>query len=405
MIAFDHLVTAFDHLVTAFGLLRGPHRIGVLVLLAIGAAGCDSDAVVFHPESQPERLSDWNLMQIRDGALLPNPGVEPFDLNTPLFTDYAHKLRTVWMPEGTRAEITADGDIEFPVGAILAKTFYYPLAGATAEKSRVQHVAMPDLELDERGGLALDGVRLMETRLLVHRESGWVALPYVWNEEQTEAHLEIAGDATSLTLVYDDGHEQPFPYLVPDANQCAGCHATNHTEKKVLPVGPKVRHLNRTFAYPQGERNQLEHWAAVGYLPAIDPATAPRNAVATDFASGSLDERARSYLDINCGHCHNPSGPADTSGLFLDHETMEERRLGVCKPPIAAGRGSGGKLVSIHPGRPEDSIMVFRMDSVDPGIAMPELGRATVHREGVELISEWILALAGDCQPAMAIGG
>ncbi len=375
-------------------------------LLAVVAASCGSDAVVFHADAQPQRLSAWNLMEIRDGALRPHPGVVPYDLNTPLFTDYAHKLRTVWLPQGSNAEITADGDLEFPIGTILSKTFYYPLAGdAGLEATRVQRVATPTLVLDADGALPLEGIRLMETRLLVHRESGWVALPYVWNEEQSEAYLEVAGDAAPLTLVSDDGHELPFPYIVPDANQCAGCHATNHTDKKVRPIGPKVRHLNRTFHYSDGEQNQLTRWASIGYLPEIDPASAPRNAVASDFASASLADRARSYLDINCGHCHSASGPADTSGLFLDHATMEERRLGVCKPPIAAGRGSGDRLVSIHPGKPDESIMVFRMDSADPGIAMPELGRATVHREGVELISEWILSLAGECQPAIAMGG
>ncbi|MBD3648037.1 MAG: hypothetical protein HUJ31_11435, partial [Pseudomonadales bacterium] len=110
-----------------------------------------------------------------------------------------------------------------------------------------------------------------------------------------------------------------------------------------------------------------------------------------------LEVRARDYLDINCGHCHSPTGSADTSGLFLHAAETSLRRLGVCKPPIAAGRGSGGRSVSIWPGRPEASIMVYRMEATDPGTLMPELGRSLVHEEGVQLIAEWIRSLEGEC--------
>jgi len=35
-------------------------------------------------------------------------------------------------------------------------------------------------------------------------------------------------------------------------------------------------------------------------------------------------------------------------------------------------------------------MMIQRMLSKDPGIMMPELGRKLVHKEGIELVSEWI---------------
>ena len=64
---------------------------------------------------------------------------------------------------------------------------------------------------------------------------------------------------------------------------------------------------------------------------------------------------------------------------------------------MAVGRGSGDRPYDIYPGRPDDSILVYRMAHSDPAIAMPELGRSTVHREGVELVRDWIAGLAGDC--------
>ena len=76
------------------------------------------------------------------------------------------------------------------------------------------------------------------------------------------------------------------------------------------------------------------------------------------------------------GHCHNPRGAADTSGLFLDARETEPRRLGLCKPPIAAGRGSGGLAYSLVPGQPEASILSYRMHAtqLDPYPAMRSVG-------------------------------
>lgn len=383
-----------------------------LSLLVFSALGCTagSGPVVFHADRAPLRLSEWRLLRVVDAALVPNERVTPFDLNTPLFSDYAQKLRTVWMPEGAQAEYRADGAFEFPVGTILTKTFFYPRAAeAAADPSRVERTADLSTAL-ATGSLPLGGVRLMETRLLVRRESGWIALPYVWNEAQTDAALEIAGDSAALTLVSADGATEPLEYPVPDVNQCAGCHVRDHTGGALGPLGPTARSLNRWLETAKGPRNQLEEWAAAGFLRGLPSRDVPKAAAAARTDAGeSLEARARAYLDVNCGHCHNPRGPADTSGLFLDHATSDPRRLGVCKPPVAAGRGSGDRLYSVVPGRPDRSILVYRMDSIDPGVAMPELGRGSVHEEGVELISEWIASLDGDCpepeglrQPASA---
>ena len=61
--------------------------------------------------------------------------------------------------------------------------------------------------------------------------------------------------------------------------------------------------------------------------------------------------------------------------------------------PVAAGRGSGNFDFVIEPGHPERSILTYRMKSVDPGIAMPELGRASAHDEGVALLGAWIKSM------------
>ena len=109
------------------------------------------------------------------------------------------------------------------------------------------------------------------------------------------------------------------------------------------------------------------------------------------------EHRSKAYLDVNCAHCHNSVGAADTSGLDLELNTPVDRDYGVCKPPVAAGRGSGDRPYDIYPGRPEDSIMIYRMQHTDPAIAMPELGRSTVHDRGLALVTEWVASLQGEC--------
>ena len=100
---------------------------------------------------------------------------------------------------------------------------------------------------------------------------------------------------------------------------------------------------------------------------------------------------------MNRAHCHNPNGAADTSALNLNIEAAVNRQFGICKPPVAVGRGSGNRPFDIYPGRAEDSILLYRMEDADPAIAMPELGRATNHTEGVKVIRHWINSLHGNC--------
>ncbi|HYD92224.1 MAG TPA: c-type cytochrome domain-containing protein, partial [Flavobacterium sp.] len=140
-------------------------------------------------------------------------------------------------------------------------------------------------------------------------------------------------------------------------------------------------------------------WAEFGYLTGLPSQNAvPVMAAYEDAGSGTLEERARAWLDANCAHCHNPGGPANTSGLFLEYTETNSTALGFCKSPVAAGNGSGGHRYAIVPGHPEKSILTYRIKSNDPGVMMPELGRKIVHEEGVALVERWIASLDGGCE-------
>ncbi len=323
-----------------------------------------------------EFISSYRFFLGDGSEQAPNAGVLPYDLNTPLFTDYALKHRFVWLPPGTSAIYQPRESFVFPVGAVVIKTFAYPI-----------DARQPEL-----------GERLLETRLLIRRASGWEAMTYLWNGEQTEAKRRVIGARIPVSWIDADGATRALNYQVPNTNQCKECHAEHNDV--ISPIGPKARNLNKDYAYADGVDNQLARWTAVGYLRgAPDAATVPAYAVFDDPASGTVEERARAYLDVNCGHCHNVSGLARTSGLYLNIDEATPARYGVCKAPVAAGQGSGGLDVDIEPRQPDKSILVYRMDSTAAGIAMPELGRQTVHAEAVELVRAWIEGLpGGPCQ-------
>lgn len=329
-----------------------------------------------------EKLSDYQFFEGNTADQKPAKGVLPYSLNTPLFTDYAEKLRFVKLPENQTVAYNATEVLDFPVGTTIIKTFYYP-----------NDFRKPEL-----------GRKLIETRLLIHETDGWKALDYVWNDEQTEAFLEVAGDTKEVNYIDINGKKKKHEYAVPNVNQCKGCHNRNET---MSPIGPSARQLNGVFqsavgGVPLGSKqfslssidNQLVEWQKVGILtnlPAIE--TVPKAAVWNKPESGTLEARARIWLDINCAHCHRKGGPAQTSGLNLSIHETEPIAYGILKTPVAAGRGSGNKKYDIVPGKPDESIIVYRMESTDPGIMMPEVGRKTTHKEGVELIKEWIKAM------------
>lgn len=361
---------------------------GVAVLLSV-LAFCITTATAQSPtpvnqaaiaaERPPELLSAYRFF--RDaGARDPNDRVTPYDLNTPLYSDGALKFRYVFIPPGTQAQYREEGVFEFPVGTVLIKTFAF-----------ASDMRQPS-----------ENVRFLETRLLIRRTEGWVAYPYVWNEAQTEARLSPIGANIPFAFTNEQGEAIALDWAVPNRNQCKGCH---DLAGELTPIGPSARNLNRASpdiafspwdgpAVPRSEpiaTNQLDTWLGNHLLAGAPPAAnAPRVPQAFDASTGSLELRARAYLDVNCAHCHNPQGPAHTSGLDLRWSQHEPIAWGVGKRPVAAGRGSAGFEFAIDPGHPERSILLYRLHSTDPGVMMPETGRQLVDERGAALIEDWI---------------
>ena len=294
----------------------------------------------------PNTLEQWEVLEIKNDHLQVARG-KAFDIASPLFSDYAGKYRTSYIPGPTQIR---DRWFEYPEGTIFTKTFFYNIDSG----SFIHTSSRTPLE-----GINLNENYLIETRILAKREGLWTAWPYVWDEDQSQATLQPLGAELDLVV-----NGTKFTYFVPDKNQCAGCHAWDHTGNTMRPLGARPDQLKN---FPR--------W---------------------DDSSVSTQLRARAYLDVSCAHCHNASGAADTSGLSLEFTTTNPTALGICKPPVAAGRGAT-HFFDITPGQPHQSILLDRMQSQELGIMMPELGRSLVHDEGVALIAEWIESLTGEC--------
>jgi len=305
-----------------------------LALLGAAAPGVNDAAIT--GDTLPAKLSEFRFFSSGQ----PNARVMGYTLATPLFSDYADKDRFIYVPAGQQARHTGDGLIDFPVGSALIKTFSYP-------------------------------GQVLETRVLLKRASGWVALPYVW--EGDDAVLRRGGKRMEVQAA-----GRTISYAVPNQNQCKECH---QSAAAIEPIGPKARNLGAAQLSGLVKAGLLDR-APAGYaLPRWDDPKAP------------VADRARAYLDVNCGHCHSRAGIANNSGLYLTWEEADPVARGLGKRPVAAGRGSGGLEVAIEPGAPDRSILLYRMQSTEPGVAMPELGRSLVHDEGVALVRDYIAAL------------
>jgi len=327
-------------------------RAGVLILAAaalaasVAAAPAREAAVrdaVIRADAAPRTLAEFEFFTDAAGRV-PAPRVTPYELNVPLWSDGADKLRYIYLPEGTRLTADGEGLLTFPVGAAIIKSFAF---GEGADQ------------------------RLIETRVLLHRTDGWVALPYRWNADQTEATLALAGGRLEVTTPAGEA----ISYRIPNKNQCKECHSLNGA---VIPIGPKARNM------------------AAGWLAAMlrqVPAKADSLPHWNTRASGAAEPLARAYLDVNCAHCHQPGGMASNSGLDLRWEQGDPQAIGIFKRPVAAGRGAGGHEFGIVPGQPDASILAYRLASAEPGVAMPEVGKSTIDPDGVAVVRRWILEM------------
>jgi len=298
----------------------------------------------------PALLSQTGCVDSTDPTQMA-PGVIPYDVADPFWSDGAVKTRFMALPNTTTIGLDADGDFEFPIGTVLIKSFR--LAG-----------------------------RLIETRLFMRHEDGeWGGYTYEWNTAQT--------DATLLTAQKDvDIGPQRWTY--PSRAQCLQCHSAAAGRS----LGLELLQLNSEFTYPTGiTANQLRTLNHIG-LFTTPLTTQPElmERLSPPQSASSLQDRARSYLHTNCAYCHRPNGGGrgDSNLLYW----TADADLGICnEAPDEGDLGIAGARLLV-PGNPALSLLHVRMNR--RGVAqMPPLATSQVDPLGAALVDEWISTMGG----------
>jgi len=312
-----------------------------------------------------QTLSEYNFFDGQMSNLNPVYGVLPYKITSGLFIDYAKAQTFVWMPKGSQAKYINDHSLlDFPDGAVLITTHYFE--NVLPEKNR----------------------KMIETRLLIKKEGEWVLANYKWNNDQSEAIYTTEGSFVPVKIEHNND-VKAVNYKIPSYDECFTCH---NKYDEILPIGPKPQNINEDFPFKDGLKNQLKKWAEFGYLSAKNIPSDIVSVVDWADESQSLDLRARSYLDINCAHCHSDKGYCEYTPMrFSFKDTNDFKNIGVGLQHNFELEEEFSHIVA--PGKSEDSALLFRLSSTLDEFKMPIMGRNLQHKEGVKLIEQWINSL------------
>ena len=331
----------------------------------------------------PRRLSEAGLFKSLE-PLEPAEGVVPYRVLIERWMDGASGQRYVALPgRGLASLATKDQPAVYPEGTVLVK-----------------HLTLPG-----------DPSIKLETQILHYENDSWHPYSYLWNDAGTDAELvESTGRNRTLKVLGKDGPIERT-WHVNAVNECKLCH--NAESRYVLGFVPQQ--LIRSVPGSKGA-NESTWLTAIGVLEKDfhaqedDPATL----VDPHDTKQRLDDRARSYLHVNCSMCHQPGGNAIVS--FYLRRDLPFEKLNTSK---GTGIGTFGmrdpKIIA--PGDPYRSILMYRFSKL--GYArMPYIGSQVVDSKGVALIEEWIRSMPGsgmlsgpvtkgsaDDQALQAIGG
>ncbi len=329
--------------------------------------GTPVSPVNYDLEAMPyAKLSEYQFFEGAMKDLNPVYGVLPYAPISELFTDYAEKKRFIWMPSNAMAQYNSDHEIpEFPVGTILIKNFYYD----QFSPNNSEHI--------------------IETRLMIRKASGWIFADYIWNENQSEAEFDLDGSFQDIEFQHN-GNNYQTSYRIPSETECHSCHKINEQNS---PIGVKPQSLNSSISFDGIQQNQLAKWKEFGYLESYPSSI--ETVVDWEDPNENMDERIRSYLDINCAHCHTDGAHCDyTSMRFAYHESGLDEALGIC---VSSDGSIPQYNLIIEAGNANRSALSYRMHSLNPAEMMPLFGRTLEHQEATELIDQWINSLTQDC--------
>lgn len=280
------------------------------------------------------------------------PGLIPYDVASPLWSDGAEKSRFFALPASSAIGLepgggTVDeGHFDMPVGTIMVKTF--TVAG-----------------------------KRIETRLLTRLgPQAWAGYVYAWRADQSDADL-LPDAINGTTRTLDNGQSWYFP----SRGDCFACH----TPAAGVTLGLERWQLDHDFAYRARSSNQLDTLAHIGVLtiPTSPSLTIPKR----DDQSQPIEARARGLLHANCSFCHRLGSTMADLDLRFDTPLQ---RTSTCNATPERGGAPDDKRIA--PGLPDHSVLLTRMKSTTID-RMPPIATSVVDTEGTTIISTWIQSL------------
>ncbi len=326
----------------------------------------------------PRRLSETGLFSsVKEYQ--PAPGVLPFAVNAAQWMDHATAERFVGLPETTQARIF-DTPVGLNDGGFYSGQVFFPKDGVL-----VRTISM---EM-ERGNPA--SRRRLETQVLHYDGTIWRGYSYRWNDEQTDAELVPSAGADQALVIRDTqapGGRRKQTWHFPSRAECATCHNPW--------AGPPL-----AFTPANLNRDQLRDFSQIGLVRLFhrDDATQKDRVIAElpsphltnpDDTGASLGARARSYLHVNCAHCHQ-FGAGGTADIEMRYDVgLDQMKTLEVRP--AQGTFEIPEANLIAPGDPYRSVLYYRMSKLGRG-RMPHLGSEVVDERGLRLIHDWIRQL------------
>ncbi|MBM3821568.1 MAG: c-type cytochrome [Verrucomicrobia bacterium] len=318
----------------------------------------------------PTKLSETGLFSSIE-KLSPSPGVIPYDVNAPAWTDGAHAQRWLAIPGTNTIAFAPSRGWNFAHGSVIAQTLTLGFVST-----------QPPIP------------RRVETRVLLREDGEWVGYSYRWNEKQTEAHLvEKSGQDLTLKFRDESGALQTQAWRIPSRAECMACHAraVNYT------LGLSLVQMNRTNSFHRPGENQIAALARLGILQGAPSKPEPSTSALVNPYDHreDLSARARSYLHANCSVCHVEAGGGNAR-MELEFTREESKMNLIGSRPQHDTFGIPDAAV-VAAGAPEKSILLHRLSRRGKG-QMPPLVSARVDTQAVALMKEWIQSLTPEFQ-------
>lgn len=294
-------------------------------------------------------------------ALTPEEGILPYAPKISFWSDHAIKSRWVSVPGQAQVGYSQDDPWEIPTGTVFVKHF----------------------EIETEAGNP-SSRRRIETRFLVKTDDSAYGLSYQWDESGDDATL-VPPEGTSIDIsLTRDGESMTQQWDIPSRSQCLSCH----TPAAGFALSFNTRQLNRIGDHDGQAENTLSYFSRLGLLDTELTDTSNIPIHYTDQDEGAtLEQRARSYIAVNCVSCHQPNGGTPTTWDARPHITLEA--TGLIDGIVGNNGGDPDKRLVVAQ-MPENSILLDRMAARDGFRRMPPIASNLLDQQGIELITNWI---------------